>query len=50
MSDLQTRLDNIRRRLLAALDDPDVLSELEQEARVLLTDAKNTPHEAAAQA
>ncbi|MAS37152.1 MAG: hypothetical protein CL610_24340 [Anaerolineaceae bacterium] len=50
MSNLQARLDDIRRRLLGALDDPDVLSELEREARALLTDAKNTPHEAAAQA
>ena len=50
MNNLQARLDDIRRRLLGALDDPDVLSALENEARVLLTDAKNTPHEAAAQA
>src|SRR5690606_21848069 len=47
---LQTRLDQIRRRLLSALDDPEALSELEREARALMTDAKNTPHEAAAQA
>ncbi len=50
MSNLQARLDDIRRRLLSALDDPDALSALEREARALLTDAKNTPHEAAAQA
>jgi tetratricopeptide (TPR) repeat protein len=50
MSNLQARLDDIRRRLLSALDDPDVLGDLEREARALLTDAKNTPHEAAAQA
>src|SRR5690606_32204294 len=49
-SNLQTRLDQIRRRLLSALDDPEALSELEREARALMTDAKNTPHEAAAQA
>src|SRR5690606_41093450 len=37
-------------RLLSALDDPDILGDLEREARALLTDAKNTPHAAAAQA
>lgn len=47
---LQSRLDDLRRRLLESAADPDTLAQLEDEARVLLTDAKNTPHEAAAQA
>lgn len=49
MSDLQTRLDNLRQRIrdLSAGDD---LSALERDARELMADAKNTPHEAEARA
>ena len=50
MSNLQARLDDLRHRLANANGDSDALSSLEREARALLTDAKNTPHEPAAQA
>lgn len=50
MSNLQNRLDDLRRRLSILPDDPEAVAALEREARALLTDAKNTPHEAAAQA
>lgn len=52
MADLQQRLDELRRRLngLANDVDPADISDLEREARALLADAKNTPHESAAQA
>ena len=50
MSHLQERLEELRRRLMAATDDAAALTRLEAEARALLADARNTPHEAAAQA
>ena len=50
MSHLQERLEELRRRLMTAPDDPLVLARLEAEARALLADARNTAHEAAAQA
>lgn len=50
MVTLQNRLDNLRRQLHEVADEPDAIAQLEREARALLTDAKNTPHEAAAQA
>ena len=52
MPDLQQRLDDLRARLRRLPDDSDTesLAELERSARGLLTDAKNTPHESAAQA
>ncbi len=50
MSNLQNRLDELRARLRALPDDPEAAAALERDARALLTDAKNTPHEAAAQA
>jgi tetratricopeptide (TPR) repeat protein len=46
MSDLPARLDDLRRRLRQS---PDATG-LEREARLLLSDAKNTPYESAAQA
>ncbi len=48
-SNLQTRLDTLRRKIQDIGEDTDELAQLEREARALLTDAKNTPHEAAAQ-
>ncbi len=48
-NDIQQRLDHLRQQL-QALNDPSRLPELEQQARELLADAKNTPFEAAAQA
>lgn len=50
MSHLQERLEELRRRLMAATDDAAALTRLEAEARALLADARNTPHEGAAQA
>jgi hypothetical protein len=50
MTNLQARLDDLRRRLLESTGDQETLAQLEEEARVLLTDAKNTPHERATQA
>lgn len=52
MPDLQQRLDDLRARIRRLPEDSDAetLAELERSARGLLTDAKNTPHEPAAQA
>ena len=50
MSHLQERLEELRRRLMTASDDPVALARLEAEARALLADARNTAHETAAQA
>lgn len=50
MSNLQQQLENLRRQLQNLPDDPDAISQLERQARTLLTDAKNTPYEPAAQA
>ena len=50
MSHLQERLEELRRRLLTGTDDAAALARLEAEARALLADARNTAHEAAAQA
>ncbi len=52
MADLQQRLENLRRQLQNLPDDvdADTLAQLERVARALLTDAKNTSYEAAAQA
>jgi len=49
MYDLQRRIDQLRYQLQNLSDGEDV-SALEGEARELLSDAKNTPHEAQAQA
>ncbi len=49
MQDLQLAIDDLRQRAQNT-GDPQALTELEQEARDLLTEAKNTPLEAAAQA
>ena len=49
MQDLQLAIDDLRRRAQNTTD-PHALAELEQEARDLLTEAKNTPLEADAQA
>ncbi|MDX1995852.1 MAG: tetratricopeptide repeat protein, partial [bacterium] len=56
MADLQTRLDELRRRLrglqeraAAGEDVARDFSDIERQARELLSDAKNTPQEAAAQ-
>lgn len=50
MADLKQRIDELRRALQALPDDdPEATARLEKAARALLTDAKNTPHEAAAQ-
>ncbi|MBZ0284567.1 MAG: tetratricopeptide repeat protein [Anaerolineae bacterium] len=51
-SQLQQRLDDLRRQLqeLPEESDPSVIGGLERTARTLLTDAKNTPYEPAAQA
>ena len=48
MQDLQRRIDDLRAKLQAA-EDAEAISALESEARELLSDAKNTEHEAAAQ-
>lgn len=52
MPDLQKQIEDLRQRLHALPEDADgtAVNDLEREARALLTDAKNTPHEAAAQA
>src|SRR5690606_1491498 len=52
MPDLQNQIEDLRRKLhdLPEDADPAVINELEREARALLTDAKNTPYESAAQA
>src|SRR5690349_20930533 len=52
MADIPQRLDDLRRQIQRLPDepDPDTLAQLERTARTLLTDAKNTPHESAAQA
>ena len=51
MADLKQRIDELRRALQnLAEDDAEGAAKLEKTARTLLTDAKNTPHEAAAQA
>jgi len=51
MADLKQRIDDLRRTLQnLPEDDPEATSQLEKDARALLTDAKNTPHEAEAQA
>lgn len=49
MQDLQLAIDDLRQRAQNT-GDPQALTELEQEARDLLTEAKNTPLEAVAQA
>jgi len=49
MQDLQLAIDDLRRRAQNTTD-PQARAELEQEARDLLTEAKNTPLEADAQA
>ena len=52
MPELQKQIEDLRQRLHDLPTDADgsLIIELEREARALLTDAKNTPHEAAAQA
>ena len=57
MADLQARIDDLRRRIQSASDQFDSgetisgeVANLEQEARALLSDAKNTPQETSAQA
>src|SRR5262249_36351184 len=52
MADLPQRLDDLRRQLQKLPDDidADTIAQLERTARALLTDAKNTSYEAAAQA
>lgn len=50
MTDLQHRLHDLRRRVQRLPEEADALAELERAARSLLADAKNTPHEPAAQA
>ncbi|MBI5667008.1 MAG: hypothetical protein HZC41_03300 [Chloroflexi bacterium] len=50
MDNLQKRLDDLRRKLQNLPDDPQAVARLENTARTLLADAKNTPHEPAAQA
>ena len=52
MADLQQRLEELRAHIRQLGDEPDAerLAALEREARALLTDAKNTPQEPAAQA
>jgi tetratricopeptide (TPR) repeat protein len=52
MADLQQRLEDLRSRIRRLSEDSDAetLAALERSARSLLTDAKNTPHESAAQA
>ena len=48
MRDIQQRIDTLRQQMTTA--DPSQLTVLERQARELLSDAKHTPHEAAAQA
>ncbi len=50
MTNLQQRLDDLRRQLQQLTGNPALLPTLERAARDLLTDAKNTPYESAAQA
>jgi tetratricopeptide (TPR) repeat protein len=52
MPDLNQRLDDLRRAVQALPEeaDPEVIADLEKQARALLSDAKNTPSEAGAQA
>ena len=52
MSDLQRRIDELRYRIQSLPPDvsPDWIKQLEQLARALLVDAKNTPQESEAQA
>ncbi len=52
MTDLQNRLNDLRRQVQRLPDDADAdtIADLERSARALLADAKNTPHEPAAQA
>jgi tetratricopeptide (TPR) repeat protein len=51
MADLKQRIDELRRALQNLPDDdPQAAARLEKSARALLTDAKNTSHEAEAQA
>jgi tetratricopeptide (TPR) repeat protein len=50
MDHLQKRLDDLRRQLQNLPEDPKALAQIESAARALLADAKNTPHEPAAQA
>ncbi|MBC7814860.1 MAG: hypothetical protein H7175_27125, partial [Burkholderiales bacterium] len=52
MTDLQGRIDDLRRQLQRLPADPDAetIARLERQARALLSDAKNTPQENAAQA
>jgi tetratricopeptide (TPR) repeat protein len=51
-SDLQGRIDDLRRQVQNLGEDAgaDTIGQLERTARALLADAKNTPHETAAQA
>ncbi len=51
MPDLQQRIDDLRRAVQELPSDAEAaaLTDLERRARALLTDAKNTPHESAAQ-
>lgn len=50
MNTLQQRLDDLRRKLQTLPDDPQAIAQIENAARTLLADAKNTPQEPAAQA
>ncbi len=52
MADLKEQIEDLRRRINSVGDDPapNTLTELERAARSLLAEAKNTPHEAPAQA
>jgi tetratricopeptide (TPR) repeat protein len=49
-SNLQQRLDDLRRQIESASEDGEAVGRLERAARALLADAKNTPYEPAAQA
>lgn len=49
MTDLQQRMDELRQQLQAARQGGANVNELERAARTLLSDAKNTPYEGAAQ-
>lgn len=50
MNSLQQRLDDLRRQIQNLPDNPQAVAQLENTARALLADAKNTPQEPAAQA
>lgn len=50
MNSLQQRLDDLRRQIENLPDNPQAVAQLENNARALLADAKNTPQEPAAQA